>query len=338
MRLSIPSGNGHVSRYLAFFGRVISVSKLSIVTPAYNESANLPVMYERLVIVLDTIDWEWIIVDDNSKDETFSVITKLSTQDNRVKGARLLRNAGSHLAICCGLELFTGDCVAIMAADLEDPPEVLPDLLNKWDSGAQVVWATRKNNFGKSLFYRFIAQSYHVFTRKFVGLSGMPKGGADMFLMDSAVADHVKKFKERNLSLFALVAWLEIDSETVSYEKQARLYGLSGWTFAKRAKLVFDTLVSFSHLPLRLMGLIGIISVTIGFVLGLNVLWNAYFGSPPEGWTSLAVIILFLGGAQIVMIGIIGEYLWRTLDEARSRPRYLVDKLVGDFSKDIVRL
>ena len=290
-------------------------------------------MYERLVEALEGIEWEWVVVDDNSNDETFEVLSSLCAKDNRVKGARLARNAGAHLAIFCGLELTEGASVAVMASDLEDPPELLPELMQKWESGAKVVWATRKIPPQKSSIYQLCSQSYYIFTRRFVGLKGMPKNGADFFLMDRAVVDHVRCYREKNVSLFALVAWLSLESATVTYEKQARVHSQSSWTFAKRVKLVIDTLVSFSHLPLRLMSLIGACAVTIGFLLGLNILWNAYFGTPPEGWTSLAIIILFLGGAQIIMLGILGEYLWRTLDEARDRPRYLVDKVVGAVPK-----
>lgn len=305
------------------------MTTFSLVTPAHNEASNLPLMYDRLVVALKGIDWEWVVVDDNSTDETFDVITALSKKNKRVKGVRLARNAGSHLAIFCGLELATGECMAVMASDLEDPPELLPEMIKNWKEGSKIVWATRKKSAQKSTTYRFFAQAYHIFTRKFVGLRGMPKGGADFFLIDKTVAEHVCRFKEKNLSLFALVAWLGMESTTVVYEKQARIHGHSSWTFGKRVKLVLDTLISFSHLPLRLMSLIGVCAVTIGFGLGLKILYNAYFGTPPEGWSSLAIIILFLGGAQIIMLGILGEYLWRTLDEARDRPRFLVDKVVG---------
>jgi glycosyltransferase involved in cell wall biosynthesis len=313
--------------------KVYSMSTFSIVTPAHNEAPNLLLMHNRLTEALKGIDWEWVVVDDNSKDETFDIITALSKKDKRIKGVRLARNAGSHLAIFCGLELASGECMAVMASDLEDPPELLPEMIEKWRNGSKIIWATRKSPPKKSLIYSFFANFFHIFTRKFIGLSGMPKGGADFFLIDGSVAEHVCRFKEKNLSLFALVAWLGMESTSVVYEKQARVHGRSSWTFRKRTKLVLDTLVSFSHLPLRLMSLIGICSVTIGFALGIEILYNVYFGTPPEGFTFLAIIILFLGGSQIVMLGILGEYLWRTLDEARDRPRFLIDKMVGIETK-----
>lgn len=310
------------------------VSTFSLITPAHNEAPNLPLMYDRLAEVLNGIDWEWVVIDDNSKDETFDVITALSKKDNRIKGVRLARNVGSHLAIFCGLELASGKCMAVMASDLEDPPELLPEMIENWKSGSKIIWATRKKPPKKSVIYTFFANFFHIFTRKFIGLGDMPKGGADFFLIDESVAEHVCRFKEKNLSLFALLAWLGMESTSIVYEKQIRVHGRSSWTLGKRAKLVIDTLVSFSHLPLRLMSLIGICAVTIGFVLGIEILYNAYFGTPPEGFTFLAIIILFLGGAQIVMLGILGEYLWRTLDEARDRPRFLIDKMVGIEPKD----
>lgn len=302
-------------------------SLLSIVTPAYNEAGNLPLLYQRLVKVLEPleIDWEWIVVDDHSSDETFAVIERIDEDNPSIRGIRFARNFGSHAAISCGLHHAQGDCVVVLAADLQDPPELLPELLAKWNDGAQVVWAAREQREGEKATKVGFARLYYFLMRRLVGLKEMPVAGADFFLLDQQVLHAFRQFNERNVSLMALITWMGFRQTVVSYNKQTRLHGRSGWSLEKKLKLVVDSVTSFTYFPIRLMSYLGFIVAIVGFLYAGIVMFNAVRGLPPQGWASLMVVVLILGGFQMLMLGVLGEYLWRALDEARSRPPYLIE-------------
>lgn len=300
---------------------------LSVVTPAYNEAENLPLLYERLSQVLDSLnlDWEWVIVEDHSSDATFAVIADLARHDPRVYGIRFARNFGSHTAITCGLQHAHGDCAVILAADLQDPPEAVPALLTEWLTGAQVVWAVRARREGEKLSTIGFARLYYLLMRRLVGLNEMPTTGADFFLIDRRVVDAFRQFGESNVSILALITWMGFRQATITYDKKARLYGRSGWNLEKKLKLALDSATSFTYLPIRLMSYLGFIVALAGFVYAGVVIANALTGNPTEGWSSLMVAILVIGGIQMLMMGVLGEYLWRALEEARHRPRYLIE-------------
>lgn len=300
---------------------------LSIVTPAYNEAENLPLLYHRLCQVLAGLDlnWEWIVVDDHSADGTFAVVAKIAKQDDRVHGFRFARNFGSHSAITFGLRQAQGDCAVVMAADLQDPPETLPDLLAQWRQGGQVVWAVRARREGETVGKLAFAQLYYWLMRHVVGLKDMPATGADFFLIDRQVINALGQFNESHVSILALITWMGFSQKTITYVKQARSYGQSGWNLQKKIKLVIDSITAFSYLPVRLMSLLGFMVALLGFIYAGVVTVNALIGLPPQGWSSLMVVVLLIGGMQMVMTGILGEYLWRALDEARRRPRYLIE-------------
>jgi glycosyltransferase involved in cell wall biosynthesis len=300
---------------------------LSVVTPAYNEEGNLPILYERLsnALVSIDIDWEWIVVDDHSSDRTFTAIGEIAARDPRVHAVRFARNFGSHTAITCGLYHARGDCAVIMAADLQDPPEVLSVLLEKWFAKAQVVWAVRTRREGEKTSTIGYSRLYYLLMRHVVGLKEMPPTGADFFLVDRYVLDAFRQFKESNVSIMALISWMGFRQETITYDKQARLHGNSGWTLKKKLKLLVDSVTSFTYLPIRIMSYVGFLVALAGFVYAGIVVGNSLAGHPVEGWSSLMVAILVIGGIQMLMMGVLGEYLWRALDESRSRPRYLIE-------------
>jgi dolichol-phosphate mannosyltransferase len=304
---------------------------ISIVTPAYNEELNLPVMYERLEAVLGAtgFEWEWIIVDDCSRDGTFEVAERLARADDRVRALRFSRNFGSHTATICGLEHARGGCAIAMAADLQDPPQTIPALLSGWTAGNRVVWAVRSSREGESRSTILFSQFYYWLMRKVAGLQDMPATGADFVLLDRTVIDAICRFREQNTSFFALVTWMGFRQTSISYEKQARLHGRSGWTVRKKVKLIIDSLTSFTYQPIRWMSLMGLIVSVLGVVYAAVLVLNALLGSPAQGWTSLMVVVLFLGGGQMFMLGVLGEYIWRGLDESRQRPRYLIDRMAG---------
>ncbi len=303
---------------------------LSIITPAFNEAENLPLFYQRLCETLSPVDmdWEWLIIDDHSTDQTYQVISRLVEKDQRIRSVRFARNFGSHAAIACGLHHVQGECAVVLAADLQDPPEKLPELIQEWRAGAHIVWAVRARREGEKLSTVGFSQLYHWLMRNVVGIKEIPPTGADFFLLDRQVIETFCRFSESNTSVIALLTWMGFKSSTVLYDKQARRYGHSGWSLRKKIKLAIDSITSFSYLPVRLMSYLGFVVALLGFLYAFIVLINGLAGYPPKGWASLMVVILVIGGAQMLMMGILGEYLWRTLDETRHRPRYIIESIV----------
>lgn len=301
---------------------------LSIITPAFNEAANLLPLYERLVGVMTAIgdDWEWVIVDDHSRDDTFSVVEALSIRDARVRGLRLARNSGSHIAIACGLHHVEGDAAAMVAADLQDPPETLREMLEGWRRGAQVVWAVRREQPGERAHAGF-ATLYYWIMRRLVGMTAMPARGADCFLIDRAVIEAFRQSSERNTSVLALITSLGFRQEHVEYDKQPRAAGASGWTLSRKVKLVVDSVTGFSALPIRLCVYVG---VALGVIaLGLAAVAVVLLPSLGAGLLLVLAAMFGLGALQLVAVGILGEYLWRTLDEARRGPAYFIEARAG---------
>jgi dolichol-phosphate mannosyltransferase len=308
---------------------------LSLVTPAYNEEQNLPVLYQEIRRVLDAIDltWEWLVVDDHSSDGSFALMSALARSDSRVRAVRFSRNSGSHCAITFGLHHARGECAAILAADMQDPPETLPLLLDAWREGAQVVWAVRDKREGEKTSTVAFARLYYWLMRNVVGIKEMSGTGADFFLLDRVVLNAFREFRESNVSILALITWMGFRQERIPYTKKNRLHGVSGWSFGKKLKLLVDSVTSFTYLPIRLMSYTGFAVAFLGFCYACWVGVNAIVGKPVEGWTSLMIVVMVIGGMQMLMLGTLGEYLWRALDESRRRPRYLVEAVSETFEQ-----
>jgi glycosyltransferase involved in cell wall biosynthesis len=302
--------------------------KLSVVTPAFNEAATLVLLYERLAPAMSAlgIDWEWIVVDDHSRDDTFGVLQQLAVRDGRVRGLRLARNSGSHVAITCGLHHADGDAAVVMAADLQDPPETLAAMLARWRDGVQIVWAVRRTRPGERAHAGFAA-IYWWMMRRVVGMDEIPRTGADFFLADRAVLDAFRQFPERNVSVFALITSLGFRQDYIEYDKQPRVAGQSGWTLRRKIALVIDSLTAFSSLPIRLCALGGVVLLIGG--AGVGVAGLALLPSLGGGILFIVGLVVGLGGLQLLALGILGEYVWRTLEESRRRPQYLVEAVAG---------
>jgi glycosyltransferase involved in cell wall biosynthesis len=315
----------------------LSGFRVSVVTPVFNEAQNLPVLYERLKTVFSALDldWEWVLVDDRSTDGSFSVIQGLAKESpvGRIKGYRFARNSGSHTAIMCGFENASGRCAIILAGDCQDPPETIPGLLGEWRKGHSVVWAVRRKRKGESPKNLAFARLYYWLMRRFVGIRNMPDSGADFFLLDRRAMDSVIRYREQNVSVLALLSWIGFSQGYIEYDKEERLHGTSGWNLEKKLKLVADSVTSFTYAPVRFMSYLGFLVGGLGFCYAALVVYNAITsGMAPEGWSSLMVVVLIMGGAQMIMMGVLGEYLWRALDESRRRPRYIVERDVGTES------
>ena len=296
---------------------------LSIVTPAFNEAPNLEALYAQLVRFFERTggDWEWIVVDDHSRDDTFGVIERLSLLDGRVRGFRLARNSGSHVAITCGLHHAQGDAAVMMAADLQDPPETIDAMIAAWRAGAQIVWATRRNAPST------LSALYYWVMRKFVGMADMPASGADFFLVDRVVLDAFRQFPERNVSVLALITWIGFRQAYVEYDKQPRAAGQSGWTLGRKIRLAVDSVTAFSDLPIRLCGYAGALLMAFALIIGIF----AVVMLPSAGAVLLLLLAAMFGltGVQLFALGMVGEYVWRGLDESRRRPHYLIERIAG---------
>jgi dolichol-phosphate mannosyltransferase len=307
------------------------VARLSIITAFLNEEGNLPCFRARVQQVMDQLaeeDFEVVLIDDHSSDGSAALARQWLGEDTRVRYVRLSRNCGSHAAFSAGLARCSGDCAVLLAADLQDPPEAIPTLLEKWREGNDVVWASRASREGESWWTRTSARAYYWLMRR-CALPQMPATGADFLLLDRKVIDAYNAVPEKNTSFLAMILWLGFRQTFISYVKQARHTGRSKWSFSKKLKLWVDSLVSFSYTPIRFMSLTGLLVSLLGLAYAAFIVAHALGGRPVEGWSSLMVAVLVLGGAQLSMLGVLGEYLWRTFDEARGRPRYVIEEDLG---------
>jgi glycosyltransferase involved in cell wall biosynthesis len=308
---------------------------ISVVMPVYNEATNVPAMHEALsatAIEYPQFDWEFVFVEDGSTDDTFEVLGRANSTDPRVKVVRLSRNYGSHIGAAAGLRFASGDAALIMAADLQDHPREIPRLVEKWREGFDVVWALRSQRADGKLDI-WLSQIFAAMIRQ-IALPNYPKAGTVGFcLIDRKVIDALNRFPERNRMTFGLILYSGFRQTYVTYERPERHSGQSKWSLRRKIKLILDTIVSFSMTPLRMAGLSGIIIAFLGIAyacyLVIYRLIEGEFTVP--GWTSIIVLILILSGLQFMILGMLGEYLWRTLDDVRQRPMFLVRSLVGQF-------
>jgi dolichol-phosphate mannosyltransferase len=270
-----------------------------------------------------------IFVDDHSRDGTRRLLWKLAAQDPRVKVLRLSKNFGSHKAFTAGLEHCTGDAAVILAADLQDPPETIPQLVEKWRAGSKVVWAVRGVREGVSLADKLFARFYYGLMRRFAEVQP-PREGADFLLVDRCVLNALRDAPEKNTSILLLIQWMGFPSDHITYTKTARHSGRSNWTFYKKLKLAIDSIASFSYAPIRLASLVGVLFALSGFSYALVITARAiWWGSSVQGWPALMCVVLITAGVQLLILGVLGEYIWRIYEESRHRPRYLIEERVN---------
>ncbi|MFN8094493.1 MAG: glycosyltransferase family 2 protein [Vicinamibacteria bacterium] len=309
--------------------------RLSFVLPAFAEARNLELVFPRLLAQAPLADEiEVVVVDDHSPDETFAVVREWAARDPRVRGLRLARNAGSHMAILCGLSAASGDAIVVLAADGQDPPEAAERLLEAWRDGAQVVWAVREGRVDTGALTRLTSRLYYALMNRLTSVR-LPPTGADFFLADRRVVRALLAIPEHNVSIFALLVSLGFRQAEIRYTKQARLSGRSGWTLRRKMRLLLDSLIGFSTLPLRLATALGFVHAAVGFLYAAALVANrlsggAVFGAVAvTGWSAMMVVLLVSSGSIMVILGIFGEYLWRALEEVRGRPRFLVEAEVN---------
>lgn len=312
------------------------MKRISILTAFLNEESNLPVLRERVTAVLATLpyDYEIVLVDDHSTDGSGRVAKAWVADDPRARYLRLSRNFGSHAAIAAGLAVCTGDCAIFLAADLQDPPETIRQLVDQWQAGHDVVWAVRSERLGESWSTKLFARLYYWLMRTFA-IADMPEKGADFMLLDRKVIDAYNAVPEKNTAFLPMLIWLGFRQTSIEYVKQARHSGATKWNLSKKTKLLIDSLVSFSYFPIRFASIAGIGVSLLGFLYAVVIVINAFRGIPIQGWSSIMCVVLVLGGFQLLMLGIFGEYLWRAFDEARGRPRYVIEEQLSRGAAEI---
>lgn len=301
--------------------------KLSIIIPVYYNEENLKVLYEdikkKLIYAID-YEYEILMIDDGSKDNSYKVMKELSAEDSNIKIFKLSRNFGSHSAILCGLENSTGDCAVIKAADLQEPTEIILDMVKEWQKGNNVVLAIRKDREEKKSV-TFFANLYYWLVRK-TALKNMPENGFDIYLIDRKVIKVLSLLDVNNSALTGQILWSGFKTGYVEYTRKTREIGNSKWTLQKKIKFVSDTLFSFSTLPITVVEIIGTISFIGAIVWALTVLVFKLLGKiDVTGWTTLFIFSLFSFGIIMLTLGILGEYLWRTFDSSRKRPTYIIE-------------
>lgn len=301
--------------------------KVTIVIPVYFNENNLIPLYEDIKEkFINKIDYEYeiIMVNDGSKDRSYEVMKELADIDSNIKIISLSRNFGSHAACLCGLTNATGDCAIIKAADLQEPTELLLDMIECWKQGNNVVLACREGREESKSQIGF-ANLYYWMVRK-TALPNMPKNGFDIYLLDRKAINVLENLDEKNSAITGQILWSGFKTGIVYYTRKAREIGTSKWTLRKKIRLVSDTLFSFSTLPIRFLEITGCLSVAIGIIWAIIVLAAKISGSiMVSGYTTLFIFSLLSFGITMLALGIIGEYLWRTFDASRNRPPYIIE-------------
>ena len=308
---------------------------LSVIVPCYNEAAVLRATHERLSRTLGSlpdIEFEIIFVDDGSSDDTFHLLTDLHASDRRVRVVRLSRNFGHQVAVTAGLADASGDAIAIIDADLQDPPEVIPEMVELWKAGNDVVYGSRVTRDGESRFKLWTAKAFYRMINR-LSDTEIPVDTGDFRLIDRKVADVLLAMPERGRFLRGMVSWVGFKQTPIFYKREARHAGKSKYPLLKMIRFAMDGIVSFSILPLRLAALTGLAAIWIalaGIVVAVVVrvfaLYDLRLG---RGWASLFVAIMFMGGVQLLCLGLIGEYLGRIYTEVKQRPLYAVRERLG---------
>ena len=302
--------------------------KLSIVIPVYYNSDTLEALYEDLKAkVLPKLeDYEIVCVDDGSGDNSWEVMNALREKDPKIRCVRLSRNFGEHSALLAGLSVCTGDCAVTKKADLQEDSTLITEMYDKWKEGHKVVLAIRSSR-DEGALKKFFANRYYALVRRVVD-SSMPKGGCDCYLVDRQVIECLKLMDEKNSSLTLQVFWTGFWAEKVYFRRKNREVGQSRWTLKKKVKLAIDSLISFTSVPMKFMSVTGVLFFLMSLVGIVYVIYEKIFkGTPLVGYASLMTVVLLASGLILLMLGILGEYIWRVLEESRKRPTFIIDEV-----------
>ena len=302
--------------------------KLSVIVPCYYNEANIPVTVRELLAneanFPAEVSFEYVFVNDGSGDDTLGALRRAQAEfPGRLRVVDLAANVGSYNAIVAGLAHATGDCLSVITADLQDPPELMARMYGHWRQGYQLVVGNRQNREETGLG-EWLARVFHWLMKR-LALRNIPDGGFDFVFCDRQVATEVLKLHERNSNVFYLMMWLGFAYVSIPYTRRRRTIGRSRWTLSKKIKLFLDSLLSFSFVPIRAISALGLGLGLVAFLYGFYVIGLRLLSDhEPQGWTTLMVVLLFVSAFQMTALGVIGEYVWRGLDAARRRPLYVV--------------
>jgi len=302
------------------------MKELSVIIPIYNEEGNIFPLFERLDKVISqlNIDAEYVFVNDGSKDKSIELIKELSKKNPSVHYIDFARNFGHQIAVTAGLDHCSGNAIVIIDADLQDPPELISDLYKKWKEGFEVVYAKRRAREGENFLKKFTAKSFYRILKKITSIN-IPVDTGDFRLIDRKIVDVLKAMPEQQKFLRGQISWIGFRQTYVEYDRDARYAGKTGYTYKKMIRFALDGITSFSNLPLKFATITGFFVSGITFLMILYALYSRFISkSYVPGWTSLMLAVLFIGGVQLISIGIIGEYISRLSANIRNRPLYIV--------------
>lgn len=304
----------------------------SIIVPVHNEEAALPKLYQRVSAVMNSLDesWELIMVDDGSSDRSAAIMLTLNELDDRVKGISFSRNFGFQMAATAGLDHAQGEAVILIDADLQDPPEVIPEMIKKWRQGYEVVYGVRGKREGETLFKKATAAAFYRLIRRITNVD-IPLDSGDFRLMDRRVVEAIRQMPEKHRFLRGMVSWVGFRQTGVVYERQARFAGQTKFTLHKMVNFALDAITSFSMLPLRMASITGMFLVAISLITGAAAMGLALAGTImlPMAQILMLIVMVFVGGIQLTFLGIVGDYVGRMYDELKGRPPYLIHEQWG---------
>jgi glycosyltransferase, family 2 len=309
------------------------MKKISVIIPMYYEEEVAEECYKRMTFVLQNIenyDYEIICINDGSKDKTLTILENLAIKDKRLKVLSFSRNFGHQCAVTAGLKFVTGDVIVIIDADLQDPPELIPEMLKLWEAGNDVIYGKRKTRDGESVFKLFTAKMFYK-TLNALSDVEIPKDTGDFRLVDRKVVDTINSLPEHNKFLRGLFSWVGYKQIPFQYERKERFAGKTKYPLKKMLKLASDGIISFSTKPLKIVGGLGILSIVISFILLIYALISYIFklNNLSAGWTSLMLGITFFAGVQLLSLWIMSEYIARIYDESKNRPQYIIEKKIN---------
>lgn len=302
--------------------------KVTILVPAYNEQEVLPMLYDRIKKIMDDLnnyDFEILFVNDGSKDNTLKIIRELRGKDNRVCYVNLSRNYGKETAMIAGLDYMKGDCVVLIDADLQDPPELIPEMITYWEEGYDDVYAKRRSRQGETFLKKFTSWGYYRVLQHMTRIE-IQKDTGDFRLLDRRCVEALKQMRESERYTKGLFSWIGYNKKEILYDRDSRAAGKTKWNYKQLVNLSIDGITSFTTSPLRLAAKTGIVVSLVGFLYMLVIIFKTlFFGIDVAGYASMMVVILFLGGLQLIFLGVIGEYLGRAFYETKGRPLYFID-------------
>lgn len=304
---------------------------ISIIIPIYNEEGNIQELIKRLYSVLEKldVDFELVFINDGSYDNSKKILTKSAEEDKRIKIIHFSRNFGHQIAVTAGIDNCNGDCAVIIDADLQDPPDLIPKLIKRWKDGYQVVYAQREKRKGESFFKLFSAKLFYRILKRLTNVN-IPLNTGDFRLIDKKIINTLKQMPEKNRFIRGMVSWTGFRQTGVKYVREERFSGDTKYPLKKMIKFALTGITSFSFIPLQIATYFGFAISGISFLYALYVLYLKLFTTRTiQGWSTIMIAILFLGGVQLITLGIIGEYIGRISEEIKQRPTYIIDEKIN---------